>query len=69
MERSPAGVYFAKDSNTSLSYMAHSSGARWKSATISVSGCMALAEIVNLPKEFTSFNPYYVVKQTEWIVW
>ncbi|KAG2360227.1 hypothetical protein BDR07DRAFT_1413070 [Suillus spraguei] len=52
------GVYFAKDGTVSMgSY-----------ATVSSQSCVALAEIINLPQKFTSHHPYYVVKQTEWIM-
>ena len=49
--------------------MQTSGGARWRSASLTMTGCMALAEIVNLPEQFTSQNPHYVVQHTHWIVW
>jgi ubiquitin-conjugating enzyme E2 Q len=42
---------------------------RWKNSSSAASMCVALAEIVNLPSEFVSRNPYLVVSQTDWIIW
>ncbi|KAG1769061.1 hypothetical protein EV702DRAFT_1181859 [Suillus placidus] len=49
------GVYFAKDGIISM-------------GSYAAAGSQSLAEIINLPQKFTSHNPYYVVKQTEWIM-
>ncbi|KIK41799.1 hypothetical protein CY34DRAFT_24232 [Suillus luteus UH-Slu-Lm8-n1] len=62
------GVYFAKDGMVSMGSYATAGLLSWKNSTIAPSGCVALAEIINLPQKFTSYNPYYVVKQTEWIM-
>lgn len=43
--------------------------ATWKNSEILPSSCIALAEVVNVPKEFVSHNPYYVVQDTNWIMW
>ncbi|KAG0696497.1 hypothetical protein DFH29DRAFT_984602 [Suillus ampliporus] len=62
------GVYFAKDGLTSMGSYALGSSQYWKNSVITPSACVALAEIINLPQQFTSHNPYYVVKQTDWIM-
>ncbi|KAG1824854.1 uncharacterized protein BJ212DRAFT_1322854 [Suillus subaureus] len=62
------GVYFAKDGVISMGSYATASSQSWRNSTIAPSACVALAEIINLPQKFTSHNPYYVVKQTEWIM-
>ncbi|KAK4627162.1 Ubiquitin-conjugating enzyme E2 Q2 [Fulvia fulva] len=66
------GVYHAKDSSTSGGYSGM--GARggyghgtWPNSVLRISSAIALNEIVNAPSEFTSNNPFYVVKQLEWI--
>ncbi|KAG1868338.1 hypothetical protein DFJ58DRAFT_858928 [Suillus subalutaceus] len=61
-------VYFAKDGVISMGSYATGGLQSWKNSTIAPSACVALAEIINLPQKFTSYNPYYVVKQTEWIM-
>ncbi|KAG2118605.1 hypothetical protein DEU56DRAFT_747553, partial [Suillus clintonianus] len=62
------GVYFAKDRVVSMDFYAMVSSLSWKNSTNIPSACVALAEIINLPQTFTSQNPFYVVKQTEWIM-
>ena len=66
--RSNSGVYFAKDGNTSLGTYAQG-GATWKNSQLYPQSCAALTEIVNLPEQFVSSNPHYVVADTTWIVW
>jgi ubiquitin-conjugating enzyme E2 Q len=67
------GVYHAKDANTSMGYSGMNYGAaasnpgRWGSTVLNISTAIALNEIVNAPAEFQSSNPYYVVKQLDWI--
>ncbi|OQO06659.1 hypothetical protein B0A48_08446 [Cryoendolithus antarcticus] len=63
------GVYHAKDAMTSTSYAHRGYGgiSDWPQSVLRVSMALALNEIVNAPKEFTSSNPYYVVKQLDWI--
>lgn len=41
----------------------------WRKSKICPTNCVALAEIVNLPSQFVSNNPYFVIKDTHWIVW
>ncbi|KAI0750412.1 hypothetical protein C8Q74DRAFT_1309949 [Fomes fomentarius] len=62
------GVYFAKDGSISLT--SYSAGAQscWRNSGARVTNCVALAEIVNLPAQFKSTNPFFVVPQTEWII-
>ncbi|GAB7358705.1 hypothetical protein MBLNU230_g3934t1 [Neophaeotheca triangularis] len=65
------GVYFAKDANTSTGYSGGhrggTSGMPWPNSVLKVTSALALNEIVNAPDEFQSSNPFYVVKQCEWI--
>ncbi|KAI0703481.1 hypothetical protein BC835DRAFT_1028647 [Cytidiella melzeri] len=62
------GVYFAKDGTVSIQSYSRAGGATWAKSSIQVSTCVALAEIVNLPQQFRSSNPFFVVSQTDWIV-
>ena len=39
----------------------------WPNSVLRISTAIALNEIVNAPSEFTSQNPFYVVKQLDWI--
>lgn len=67
------GVYHAKDAQTSSGYsgMFHCAGVQrqavWPGSLLNMSSAIALNEIVNAPAEFQSNNPYYVVKQLDWI--
>ncbi|EME46140.1 hypothetical protein DOTSEDRAFT_78519 [Dothistroma septosporum NZE10] len=67
------GVYHAKDSSTSGGYSGMHMGGNvyrpgtWPASVLRISMAIALNEIVNVPAEFQSNNPYYVVKQLEWI--
>ncbi|GAA5881505.1 hypothetical protein JCM1840_007127 [Sporobolomyces johnsonii] len=61
------GVYFAKDGSVSLGHYSAPASNTWKNAEFGVGKMAAVCEIVNLPKEFVSNNPYLVVKQLEWI--
>ncbi|KAJ3823174.1 hypothetical protein F5880DRAFT_1613100 [Lentinula raphanica] len=63
------GVYLAKDANVSMS--TYASGARapcWRNSKICPTNCAALVELVNLPSEFVSFTPHFVVDKTHWLV-
>lgn len=44
-------------------------GFGWINSSLNIQTCVALAEIVNMPSEFVSTNPYLVVPKTEWIIW
>lgn len=44
-------------------------GGTWRNSVIQARNCVALAEIVNLPSEFQSSHPFFVVQHTQWIVW
>lgn len=48
---------------------AQASSIRWANSEISPVACVALAEIINSPDQFTSKNPYYVVQHVDWILW
>ncbi|GAA5950707.1 hypothetical protein JCM21900_000486 [Sporobolomyces salmonicolor] len=61
------GVYFASDGSVSLGHYSTPSSVTWPNADFGVGKMAAVCEIVNLPKEFVSKNPYLVVKQLEWI--
>lgn len=67
--RALLGVYFAKDGTISMTQYARSTAARWSGTRLNLISCAALAELVNLPSKFRSMNPYFVVTQTEWIIW
>ncbi|THH00560.1 hypothetical protein EW026_g1985 [Hermanssonia centrifuga] len=62
------GVYFAKEGNVSMGSYAGSATTSWRNSTIHVYNCVTVAEIVNLPNQFVSTTPYFVVPQTHWIV-
>ncbi|KAH7083215.1 hypothetical protein BKA63DRAFT_146596 [Paraphoma chrysanthemicola] len=62
------GVYHALDVNTSLGYSQFGYGALcWPNSDLKVQQALALNEIVNAPKEFTSSTPHLVVAQLDWI--
>jgi ubiquitin-conjugating enzyme E2 Q len=62
------GVYHAPDVQTSLSYSGLSySACTWPNSELKVQQALALNEIVNAPKEFTSSTPHLVVAQLDWI--
>ncbi|KAF8880314.1 hypothetical protein BD779DRAFT_1549574 [Infundibulicybe gibba] len=62
------GVYLAKEGNVSLGYSGHSSTVTWRNSTLRPANCTALTEVVNLPQQFVSQSPYFVVKDTHWIM-
>ncbi|KDQ51732.1 hypothetical protein JAAARDRAFT_497248 [Jaapia argillacea MUCL 33604] len=62
------GVYFAKEGSISMGSYAVKSQTCWRNSNIRPNSCAALAEIVNLPQQFVSNNPYFVIAQTDWIV-
>lgn len=62
------GVYFAKDGGVSIGSYARGTSSRWCNTELNITSCVVLAEIINLPDQFTSQNPYFVVKQTDWIL-
>jgi len=63
------GVYFAKDGTVSMGTYATTTSLRWSKSEIAPLSCLALAEIINSPQDFTSKDPYYVVAQVDWILW
>lgn len=63
-----SGVYLAKEGSVSSGGYA-AAGRAWRRSRLAPTVCMALAEIVNLPGQFVSNNPYYVVQHTHWIMW
>ncbi|KAH7100349.1 hypothetical protein BKA62DRAFT_706762 [Auriculariales sp. MPI-PUGE-AT-0066] len=62
------GVYFAKDGSVSMGHYAQRGTSKWKNSAMCPTSCVALAEIVNLPKQFVSSNPYFVVADATWII-
>ncbi|KAG5647979.1 hypothetical protein DXG03_007013 [Asterophora parasitica] len=62
------GVYLAKEGSVSMGVYAQAGRTSWRRSKISPTNCVALAEIVNLPQEFVSQNPHFVVKDTHWII-
>ncbi|RDB28698.1 hypothetical protein Hypma_015532 [Hypsizygus marmoreus] len=62
------GVYLAKEGNLSMGSYAQPGRSSWRKSRICPSSCVALAEIVNLPKKFVSHDPHFVIKDTHWIV-
>ena len=63
------GVYFAQYGSMSIDSYSRPRGLTWPKSDIQVSACVPLAEIVNLPQMFRSSPPFFVVQQTEWILW
>jgi ubiquitin-conjugating enzyme E2 Q len=61
------GVYHALDVGTSLGYAQLGTGIIWPNSELKVQQALALNEIVNAPKEFTSSTPHLVVAQLDWI--
>ncbi|KAF2830500.1 hypothetical protein CC86DRAFT_162218 [Ophiobolus disseminans] len=62
------GVYHALDVNTSLGYSSMGySAVTWPNSELKIQQALALNEIVNAPKEFTSASPHLVVPQLDWI--
>ncbi|KAF8523448.1 hypothetical protein BU17DRAFT_43697 [Hysterangium stoloniferum] len=62
------GIYFAKDGGISMGHYAQVSSSRWINSDTHPVACVALAEIVNAPAEFTSNYPYYVVQHVDWVL-
>ena len=52
-----------------MSGYAARSTAIWRASSLIPFRCFALVEIVNLPSRFVCSNPFYVVDNTDWIVW
>lgn len=61
------GVYHSLDHNTSAGYGFGHNVSYWPKSALKISAAMALSEIVNAPKEFTSMSPHLVVQYIEWI--
>ncbi|KAJ7641952.1 hypothetical protein FB45DRAFT_1054322 [Roridomyces roridus] len=62
------GVYLAKEAQTSMGTYAQGGRACWRKSKLGPTSCVAIAEVVNLPAQFVSSNPHFVIKDTEWIV-
>lgn len=61
------GVYHARDAHTSLGYTGRSQDVPWSNSVLRVTKAVALNELVNVPEEYVSASPYYVVGQLDWI--
>ncbi|ORY89473.1 hypothetical protein BCR35DRAFT_300675, partial [Leucosporidium creatinivorum] len=61
------GVYTAKDGAVSMGHYSQPSQGTWKNADFGIGKMAALVELVNLPNEFVSSNPYLVVDKLDWI--
>ncbi|GAA5893568.1 uncharacterized protein JCM6883_003563 [Sporobolomyces salmoneus] len=61
------GCYFALQGEISMGTYAQNAATTWKNADFPIGKLAALAEIVNLPTEFVSRNPYLVVNKVDWI--
>ncbi|KAJ7626463.1 hypothetical protein B0H17DRAFT_1024399 [Mycena rosella] len=62
------GVYLAKEAQTSMGHYAVGGRACWRKSKLGPTSCVALAEVVNLPGQFVSSHPHFVIKDTEWIM-
>ncbi|KAJ7896772.1 hypothetical protein B0H14DRAFT_3425556 [Mycena olivaceomarginata] len=62
------GVYVAKEAQTLMGHYAAGGRVCWRKSKLGPTSCVALAEVVNLPKQFMSSNPHFVVRGTEWIM-
>ncbi|KAK0674684.1 hypothetical protein QBC41DRAFT_309331 [Cercophora samala] len=58
------GVYFSPDYHTSMYYA--QCGIPWPNSELQITQCMSLNEIINVPDEFVSKHPHYVVDQLDW---
>lgn len=62
------GVYHSLDLNTSLGYSTLRGGdMSWPNSVLQIKTALALNEIVNAPKEFTSQSPHLVIQDVDWI--
>ena len=52
-----------------MSHYAAGGRACWRKSKLGPTSCVAVAEVVNLPKQFVSNNPHFVVKDLDWIMW
>ncbi|KAG6890413.1 hypothetical protein C0995_008767 [Termitomyces sp. Mi166 len=62
------GVYLAKEGNISMGTYAQPGRSTWRKSKICPTNCVALAEVVNLPHEFVSHDPHFVIGDTHWIM-
>lgn len=63
------GVYFSKDALLSIKNHSRIVSHRWKHSALNVRRCVTLAEVVNLPGQFVSREPYFIVDNPEWVAW
>lgn len=48
-------------------YAGGNRAAGWRNSKICPSSCVAIVELVNLPSEFVSSAPHFVVDKTHWL--
>ncbi|KAI1471328.1 uncharacterized protein F4812DRAFT_174264 [Daldinia caldariorum] len=63
------GIYFARNFQTSMAYTdgnAQVGGSFWPNSSLQVQTVMSLNELVNLPEEFQSNAPHFVVQYCHW---
>ncbi|KAI0885363.1 uncharacterized protein GGS22DRAFT_188652 [Annulohypoxylon maeteangense] len=60
------GIYFARDFDTSLGYALSAERMAWPRSHLRVNCVISLNELVNLPYDFKSNDPYYVVQHCHW---
>lgn len=63
------GVYFSKNAMFSINHYSRPTTQYWKNSALRVQRCVTMAEIINLPGQFVSRHPHFVVANTEWIAW
>ncbi|KAM3433187.1 hypothetical protein MY4824_006110 [Beauveria thailandica] len=69
------GVYFSNDMLTSLRYSGNflqrtdkpSQTLHWPKSALQIDSAIAVCELINLPEEFVSTRPHFVVDQLDWI--
>lgn len=59
----------AKEAMTSMGSYAGASATAWRKSRLGPGACTAVVEVVNLPDEFVSNNPHFVVSDTSWLLW
>lgn len=62
------GVYFSSDMRCSMGYVRERTPANsWANSQLKITGAISICEIINMPEQFVSRHPHYVVNRVEWI--
>ncbi|EAW10816.1 putative ubiquitin conjugating enzyme [Aspergillus clavatus NRRL 1] len=61
------GVYLSNNFKISAGYAAEYNHLSWPQSRLGIQACISLNEVVNVPAEFKSRSPHYVVPQLDWI--